>query len=40
MIKSGFQMLGKKKVPRLNEIMEITQSEESRRSLMLETPIT
>jgi len=34
------QILGKEKVPRLNEVVVIIQSEESRRGLMLETPTT
>jgi len=34
------QILGREKVPRLNEVMEIIWSEENRRSLMLETPIS
>ncbi|XP_047179225.1 uncharacterized protein LOC124846055 [Vigna umbellata] len=33
------QILGKEKVPELNEVMAIIRSEESRRSLMIETPI-
>jgi len=33
------QILGKEKVPRLNEVRTIIQSEESRQNLMLETPI-
>ena len=32
------QILGKEKVPGLNEVIAIIQSEESRRELMLETP--
>ena len=32
------QILGKEKVPRLNEVIAIIQSEESRRELMLEIP--
>lgn len=34
------QILGKEKVPGLNEVVAIIQSEESRRGLMLETPTT
>ncbi|KAJ1426659.1 hypothetical protein SESBI_10160 [Sesbania bispinosa] len=34
------QILGKEKVPGLNEVIAIIRSEESRRELMLETPTT